>query len=145
IQVLLAGAGEIALVKTTSGWKQAALVRSGPRTRPAPEPQAEPRSRVLIAASEAPSGAVPARVLLFGDADFATNRYFDLLGNGDLFLSSIEWLANRERAIALRPRPHTNRPVVLSRQQGRALMVVVAGLLPLGVIGAGFATLWRRR
>jgi gliding motility-associatede transport system auxiliary component len=145
IQVLFAGAGEIALVKTTSGWKQAALVRTGQRTRPVGSPEAEPRSRVLVAASEAPSGAVPARILLFGDADFASNRYFDLLGNGDLFLSSIEWLANRERAIALRPRPHTNRPVVLSRQQGRALMVVVAGLLPFGVMGAGFVTLWRRR
>ena len=145
IQVLFAGAGEIQLVRTGSGWKQASLILSGRRSRIAGDPNSEPRSRVVAAASESPDAHRAARLLLFGDVDFFTNRYFDLIGNGDLFLSSIEWLADREQAIALRPRPRTNRPVVLSRQQGRALMVVMAGILPLGVAGAGFITLWRRR
>ena len=144
IQVLFAGAGEIALVKSGSGWKQASLILSGSRSRIAGVPDSEPRSRVVAAAS-ATEARTPARMLVFGDVDFFTNRYFDLIGNGDLFLSSIEWLADREQSIALRPRARTNRPVVLSRQQGRALMVVMAGLLPLGVAGAGFVTLWRRR
>jgi len=145
IQVLFAGAGEIQLVKGASGWKQASMILSGTRSRIAGAPDSEPRSRVVAASSESTEGHPPARLLLFGDVDVFTNHYFDAIGNGDLFLSSIEWLADREQAIALRPRPHTNRPVVLSRQQGRALMVVMAGLLPLGVAGAGFATLWRRR
>ena len=145
IQVLFAGAGEIELVKTGSGWKEASLILSGSRSRIAGVASSEPRSRVMAAAAESTEGRTPARMLVFGDADFFTNRYFDLIGNGDLFLSSIEWLADREQSIALRPRARTNRPVVVSRQQGRALMVVMAGLLPLGVAGAGFATLWRRR
>ncbi len=145
IQVLFAGAGEIQLVKTGGSWKQASVILSGRRSRIANAPDSEPRSRVVAAAAELTGASPPARMLVFGDVDFFTNRYFDLIGNGDLFLSSIEWLADREQSIALRPRPHTNRPVVLSRQQGRALMVVMAGLLPLGVAGAGFVTLWRRR
>ena len=145
IQVLFAGAGELELVKTGPGWKQASLILSGRRSRIAGVADSEPRSRVVAAATESTEEPTPARMLVFGDVDFFTNRYFDLIGNGDLFLSSIEWLADREQSISLRPRARTNRPVVLSRQQGRALMVVMAGLLPLGVAGAGFVTLWRRR
>jgi ABC-type uncharacterized transport system involved in gliding motility auxiliary subunit len=84
-------------------------------------------------------------VVVLGDVDFAANRTFDVLGNGDLFLNSIQWLADRESWIGLRPRVSTGRPVLLSRQQGRALMVVVVGLLPLGVVAAGFAAWWKRR
>jgi hypothetical protein len=145
IQVLFAGAGEIQLRKAGAGWKQASLILSGRRSRIAGVVDSEPRSRVVAAASESTEAHLSARLLVFGDVDFFTNRYFDLIGNGDLFLSSVEWLADREQAIALRPRARTNRPVTLSRQQGRALMVVMAGLLPLGVVGAGFVTLWRRR
>jgi gliding motility-associatede transport system auxiliary component len=145
IQVLFAGAGAIDLVKQGTSWKQASLILSGRRSRVAGAPDSEPRSRVVAAAAEQPEGHPPARLLLFGDVDFFTNRYFDAIGNGDLFLGAIEWLSDREQTIALRPRTRTNRPVVLSRQQGRALMVVMAGLLPLGVAGAGFVTLWRRR
>ncbi|HET9234233.1 MAG TPA: hypothetical protein VFP10_08855, partial [Candidatus Eisenbacteria bacterium] len=108
-------------------------------------PESEPRSRVVVAAAEAAQGGTPARLIVTGDADFMSNRYFDFLGNGDLFLSSIEWLADREQEIALRPRPRTHRPILVSRQQGRALMVVLAGIVPLGVAGAGFVALWRRR
>jgi ABC-type uncharacterized transport system involved in gliding motility auxiliary subunit len=121
------------------------MILSGTKSRIAGVPDSEPRSRVVAASSESTEAHPPSRLILFGDVDVFTNHYFDSIGNGDLFLSSIEWLADREQAIALRPRARTNRPVLLSRQQGRALMVVMAGLLPLGVAGAGFATLWRRR
>jgi ABC-type uncharacterized transport system involved in gliding motility auxiliary subunit len=90
-------------------------------------------------------GAAPTRLVVLGDADFAANRSFDFLGNGDLFLNAVQWLADRESWIELRPRAGTERPVILSRQQGRALMVLVVGLLPLGVVGAGFAVWWKRR
>ena len=144
IQVLFAGAGEILLHKNAPSWKQSSLIRSGSQSRLADLPESEPRSRVVLAAAEA-QGGVPARLIVAGDVDFMSNRYFDFLGNGDLFLSSIEWLANREQEIALRPRPRTHRPILLSRQQGRALMVVLAGIVPLGVAGAGFLAFWRRR
>ena len=145
IQVLFAGTGEILLGKTAPSWKQASLIRSGSQSRLAVVPESEPRSRVVAAAAEGSRGAVTARVIVFGDADFMSNRYFDFLGNGDLLLASIEWLSDHESEIALRPRPRTHRPILVSRQQGRALMVVLAGILPLGVAGAGFLVLWRRR
>jgi ABC-type uncharacterized transport system involved in gliding motility auxiliary subunit len=121
-------------------------LRSGRRTRVEGQPDAEARARSLGVAMEGSrAGGPPARLVVLGDADFASNRTFDFLGNGDLFLNSIQWLADRESWIELRPRPVTNRPVLLSRQQGRALMVLVVGLLPLLVAAAGFAAWWKRR
>ena len=64
---------------------------------------------------------------------------------GDFFLASVQWLAEEESLIELRPRARTSRPVVVARQQGRALMVVLAGLLPLSILAAGAVVWWRRR
>ena len=77
--------------------------------------------------------------------NFPTNNFFDALGNGDLFMGLIRWLGEEESLIELRPRPQTNRPVVLSRQQGRALMVLTVGLLPLSVLLSGTVVWWKRR
>jgi ABC-type uncharacterized transport system involved in gliding motility auxiliary subunit len=67
------------------------------------------------------------------------------LGNGDLFLGAVRWLGERQDLVSIRPRPRSNRPVVVSRQQGRALMVLLVGLTPLGVLAAGAVVWWRRR
>jgi ABC-type uncharacterized transport system involved in gliding motility auxiliary subunit len=146
IQVVFPGVGEVAVGASQPGLRSMALLRSGRRTRVVDRVGSEPRSRSLGGAVEqSREGAPPTRVVVLGDVDFAANRTFDVLGNGDLFLNSIQWLADRESWIELRPRASTDRPVLLSRQQGRALMVVVVGLLPLGVVAAGFAAWWKRR
>jgi ABC-type uncharacterized transport system involved in gliding motility auxiliary subunit len=84
-------------------------------------------------------------MVVVGDVDFATNSGYDVLGNGDLFQGSLLWLTEEEEVIELRPRPRTSRPVVISRQQGRALMVLLTGLLPVGLLVAGTVVWWRRR
>jgi hypothetical protein len=57
----------------------------------------------------------------------------------------VHWLGEETVTVSISPRTATSRPVVLSRQQGRALMVLLVGLLPLGVLGAGTVVWWRRR
>jgi hypothetical protein len=44
----------------------------------------------------------PLRILAFGDSEFATNRFLDYLGNRDLLVNSVNWLA-REDADGQRP------------------------------------------
>ena len=39
-----------------------------------------------------------------GDADFFSNGYLHLLGNRDLFLSMVSWLAERDDRLVIRPR-----------------------------------------
>jgi len=43
------------------------------------------------------------RIIVYGDSDFATNRFLDYLGNRDLLLNTVNWLAREERLIAPRP------------------------------------------
>ncbi len=144
--VALRGAGEVRQEKgTLPGLRQAVLLQSGPRTVLAGDSTSAPYSRGLAEAAEWRGAGGRGRMVVVGDADFATQDMFDVLGNGDLFLASVQWLAEREDMIALRPRSVTDRPILITRQQGRALLVVLVVLLPLFILGAGGAVWWRRR
>ena len=52
-----------------------------------------------------PPGAEPAqgRVVVYGNADFANNFFIEFLGNKDLFVNTIAWLAHEPQSIAHRP------------------------------------------
>jgi ABC-type uncharacterized transport system involved in gliding motility auxiliary subunit len=52
-----------------------------------------------------PPGAPPAqgRVVVYGNAEFADNFFIELLGNKDLFVNSVDWLAREPQAISRRP------------------------------------------
>lgn len=43
------------------------------------------------------------RILAFGDSEFATNRFLDYLGNKDLLVNSVNWLAREDGLMASRP------------------------------------------
>jgi ABC-type uncharacterized transport system involved in gliding motility auxiliary subunit len=43
-----------------------------------------------------------AYLAVYGDMDFATNAYFNLFGNGDLFLNTVNFLASEETQIMVR-------------------------------------------
>ncbi len=52
-----------------------------------------------------PPGAPPAqgRLLIFGNSEFANNFFIEFLGNKDLFVNSVAWLARDPQAISHRP------------------------------------------
>jgi ABC-type uncharacterized transport system involved in gliding motility auxiliary subunit len=95
------------------------------------------------------SGGSEGRLVVFGDSDFATNFYLNLLGNKDLFMSTVAFLAEDPELIAVRqkgtPRGSIS-PISLTDAQGRtifwtAVVVQPACFLLLGTIVA----LYRRR
>ena len=87
-----------------------------------------------------------ARIVVFGDSDFATNGLFVQQLNGDMFLNTIDWLANRDNdSLALRPKEETNRRINLSPQQAVILSRTAIGIVPLfGLILAIISWLRRR-
>ena len=84
------------------------------------------------------------QIALFGDSDFASNGYFNLSGNGDLFLNTVNYLTEEAALISIRPAKTPVRPLSLSYSQAMVLFWVPVVLLPVLVIGAGIGV-WRSR
>jgi len=89
--------------------------------------------------------SIHARIVVFGDSDFASNGYLNLSGNRDLFLNTLSWLAEEEDLISIRPKKRENAPVVLSYTQGRIIFWSSVVLLPGVVLVIGVIVFRRRR
>lgn len=86
-----------------------------------------------------------AYLAVFGNTDFADNRYFNLSGNGDLFLNTINFLAAEEAQISLRAQERKSQPLMLTGAQGWALLLVTLVFIPLAIIIAGTSAYLKRR
>ena len=85
------------------------------------------------------------RLVVFGDSDFATNAYAGVPGNPNLFANAVNWLAQQENLIAIRPRESEDRRVTMTpRQQTMAFFTSIL-FIPALVFAAGVYTWWRRR
>lgn len=85
------------------------------------------------------------RVVVFGDSDFATNAYAGVPGNPNLFANAVNWLAQQENLIAIRPKEAGDRRVTMTpRQQTMAFLASIL-FIPALVFAAGIFTWWRRR
>jgi ABC-type uncharacterized transport system involved in gliding motility auxiliary subunit len=97
----------------------------------------------LIAAGAVSSSE--ARLVVVGDSDFANNRNFADMGNGNFFLNCIAWLAQDEDLIAVRPRDPDLRRVSFTKAQLSVLDIVAFGVLPGLVALLGATIVLRRR
>lgn len=88
------------------------------------------------------------QMIVFGDADFPSNLYLNLLGNKDLFMSSIGVLAEDPELVAVRrkglPRSSLS-PVSLTAEQGRLIFWVAVIVLPGICATLGTLITWRRQ
>ncbi|MEM8715660.1 MAG: hypothetical protein AAGE92_07755, partial [Cyanobacteria bacterium P01_G01_bin.4] len=85
------------------------------------------------------------RLVVIGNSQFAADGNFTELGNGDLFLNSINWLSNRTEAITIRPKSPTNRRFTISPAGVQWLRLLTVVLLPASALSFGAAQWWRRR
>jgi len=89
--------------------------------------------------------AVGTRLVVCGDSDFAANANLSLGGNIDLFLNSVNWLAEEEELISIRPEQDVSRELILSAGQARFLQYSSVIFLPAAVLLVGAVVWWRRR
>jgi ABC-type uncharacterized transport system involved in gliding motility auxiliary subunit len=99
----------------------------------------------LGVAASRKEGDRSARVVVIGDSDFASNQALDQARNGDLFYNTINWLAQDENLISIRPKTTTNRRVNLTEAQARGLSWIDLFGLPGIVIFSGIYIWWKRR
>jgi len=87
-----------------------------------------------------------ARIVVFGDSDFASNNYLNLSGNRDLFLNTVSWLAEEENLIAIRPKDSGSSFTPVTASQERLIFWLAMIVLPAIVLGSGVGTyMWRRQ
>lgn len=105
--------------------------------------ESAPADAAASAGAEAPKPET--RLVVFGDSDFATNAYAGVPGNPNFFANAVNWLAQQENLIAIRPKEADDRRVTMTpRQQTFAFLTSVL-ILPGLVFAAGVYTWWRRR
>jgi ABC-type uncharacterized transport system involved in gliding motility auxiliary subunit len=100
---------------------------------------------LAVAATKDLSDNKKARLVVFGDSDFASNNAFGLQGNGNLFLNTISWLAQDESFISIRPKNPEDRRLTMTEAQGRLVSYVMLLFLPVGVLVAGVSVWMKRR
>ena len=85
------------------------------------------------------------RLVVVGDADFASNSFFPYLANADLLLGAIAWLIREERAPVVKPPVEVLPTVALTGAQMRGIFITTVLLLPGAVALIGGLVWWRRR
>ena len=85
------------------------------------------------------------RLVVIGDSDFATNGVVGIQGNRDMFLNTVNWLAQQENLISIRARDPEDRRLTLTADQQRRLFWLSLVLVPGFVLSTGVYTWWRRR
>jgi ABC-type uncharacterized transport system involved in gliding motility auxiliary subunit len=93
----------------------------------------------------APPAGAGSRVAVTGDSDFATNSFFHIMGNGALFLNTINYLAAQENLIGIQPRTADLPRVNLTNRQLKGAFVLSVVLVPAVLAVIGTAVWWKQR
>lgn len=86
-----------------------------------------------------------ARVVVFGDADWASNAGIANAANRLLLSSAANWALERESLVAIPPKAADQVAVTLTRRDMGEVAFVVLLLLPLSSVAMGIAIWFRRR
>ena len=136
---------------TTSGEVQRELEK-GDKAGPVSLAAAVSAPAESAAPAPAAAGAKPedvkkpeTRIAVFGDSDFVANQWLGIPGNKDLFLNTVNWLAQQENMIAVRPRDPEDRRITLTRQQQTYIFWLTVLVIPGLILLAGVQSWWRRR
>ncbi len=96
-----------------------------------------------------PSDTSAARIVVFGDSEFLTNRYNEvrmgLWGNADMAAKSIAWLAARKNLVSIPPKREMPRFLSMKRSQRMLVTIVCVGIIPLLIIVSGAVVWFMRR
>ncbi len=130
------------------------LVKTSPNSWATPDPKTDEEFNpardkkgpiTLGIAATKSIGDKQARLVVIGSSAFAANRFARFQRNGDLFMNSVNWLAEEESLIAIRPKSPTQRSVEMNASQQNLLLVLTMVLMPAAAIGSGLYVWWKRR
>ena len=86
------------------------------------------------------------RFVVVGDSEFITNELASApVLNADLFLNMVNWVAQDEGLIGIRPREPEDRRILLSSQQMTNVLIFSLLIVPGAVLVTGISVWWGRR
>ena len=86
-----------------------------------------------------------AKFVLFGDSDFAKNLFFFSDDNSNLFLNSVNWLAEDFELISIRPKLFPSRRLVVNTREADFIKWSSWFFPPAVMVLLGVVVWWRRR
>jgi len=100
----------------------------------------------LQVAVTAQNSTTKARLVVFGDSDFASNQFYAQGANANLLVNAIDWATSDESLINVTPHTPTQLTLQLTNALTiNAIFVVVVILMPLLVLVLGGVTWFQRR
>lgn len=84
-------------------------------------------------------------IVVFGDSDFVSNKYYYALNNSDFFLNAVDWLAQKYNLISIRAKPQAFRQLIIDKKEFDFIRYSSWFLLPTGIVMLAGIAWWRRR
>jgi ABC-type uncharacterized transport system involved in gliding motility auxiliary subunit len=130
------------LVETTSGaWLETSGLRNASF-----DADNDLRGPITVAAAlERDVGNKKQRVVVIGTSRGLSNEFIGLLGNMDLGISAMNWLAGDDSLITLEPKTRVDMSLELSRPMMALIGFGFLVILPLGFLISGGVIWWKRR
>jgi ABC-type uncharacterized transport system involved in gliding motility auxiliary subunit len=84
------------------------------------------------------------RIVVFGDAEFATDGFITAYGNSDAILNSVDWIAGQDELVNLTPKQSTQRVLLPPKENTFELIllfsvVIIPGLVIVAGLGVWFS------
>lgn len=133
------------LFTADQSWAETDLQAMQNQTQVAPDQGVDIVGRVPMAVATEDS-TVKARLVVFGDADFADDTFYGQLANGDVLVNAIDWAAEQENLINLTPKDSTQRVLITPQKYTMGLILFGSVfLLPGLVLIGGIVVFFQRR
>ena len=133
------------LISTTdNSWGETTPVDSN--NTPVFDPETDVQGPLYLAIA-GENSATNGRVVVFGNSLFAIDGNFDVYGNGNFFMNSVDWAAEQEEILNLTTRPRTERTFTPPTETWRflVLVLVIVIIIPGMVVFFGISAWIARR
>jgi ABC-type uncharacterized transport system involved in gliding motility auxiliary subunit len=104
--------------------------------------QAEDVAGPLTLAVAVEDTTAGSHVVVFGDADFASDAFFSQYANGDMLINAIDWAAGQEKLISLTTPSAISRTLALPSSLGLLIMAISFLCILPGLVIAGGVVSW---
>ena len=138
-------AGTVLVETTADGWGETDLAKLEVKVEKDEKDVAGPVPVAVALEGTAPGQTAKARLVVFGDADFASNGGLPNAANSYLAAAAANWAMEREALVSIPPKSTDQVAVTMTRGDIGRITLVAVVLLPLLAVALGVGIYFKRR